>query len=167
MNQKQNILIGALIGLAKSTTNVDAELTSIDFTVLEGLKGALPTAHLSDNELYALIEKATEEKRKLVPRCFTCVNQCGRTSNYDMDELWNDKEDIRALKSLLLYGICHTAVYAHPAAVKGTLDKNTMQFFYEALYALSVDDWSIDELNGYLMKLGKTNLACVKLFEEL
>ena len=57
------------------------------------------------------------EKRKLVPECYKCASACGRNNDYDMSKLWNADDDIRSLKSLILFGIRGVAAYAYHAAV--------------------------------------------------
>ena len=52
-----------------------------------------------------MIERVEEEKSRIAPGCGTCVAKCGTTDNYDMEQIWNADEDIRSLKSLLLFGI--------------------------------------------------------------
>lgn len=40
-------------------------------------------------------------------------------SDYDVDQIWGDDEDIRSLKSLVLFGLRGTAAYAYHARVAG------------------------------------------------
>ncbi len=62
-----------------------------------------------------------------------------------MKDLWNDNEDIRSLKSLILFGLRGMAAYAYHAMVLGYTDKDVNEFFYEGLIAVG-GDLSIDEL---------------------
>ena len=66
-----------------------------------------------------MIAKVHAEKERVVPNCATCASPCGNTSDYDMKEIWEADEDIRSLKSLILFGIRGMAAYAYHAAVLG------------------------------------------------
>ena len=57
-----------------------------------------------------------------------------------MKKLWNDHEDIRSLKSLVLFGLKGMAAYAYHARVLGKTCREVDQFFYEALYHLGEDE---------------------------
>ena len=48
-----------------------------------------------------------------------------------MKGIWEADEDIRSLKSLILFGIRGMAAYAYHAAVLGYTDKDVNQFFYK------------------------------------
>ena len=56
-----------------------------------------------------------------------CQNPCGNTDDYDMNNLWNDNEDIRSLKSLILFGIRGMAAYAYHAMVLGYTEPGRKQ----------------------------------------
>ena len=43
----------------------------------------------------------------------------GKNDNFDMQSLWEADEDVRSLKSLILFGIRGIAAYAYHAAVFG------------------------------------------------
>ena len=92
------------------------------------------------------MDKVSVEKRKLVPECYKCASACGRNNDYDMEKLWNADEDIRSLKSLILFGIRGVAAYAYHAAVLGYRDDFVHQFLYKALFAIGMDDWGMEEL---------------------
>ena len=73
------------------------------------------------------------------------MSPCGNTSNYDMQNLWNEPdEDIRSLKSLILFGIRGMAAYAYHAMVLGYTDETVNNFFYKALsFIATIWKWSI------------------------
>ena len=56
--------------------------------------------------------------------------------DYDMKNLWNADEDIRSLKSLILFGLRGMAAYAYHAMVLGYTDDAVNAFFYEGLRAV-------------------------------
>ncbi|MBQ8599241.1 MAG: hydroxylamine reductase, partial [Oscillospiraceae bacterium] len=121
--------------------------------------------NFNDESLLELIHRVTEEKRRLVPDCFVCTANCGRTSDYDMQQLWTANEDIRSLKSLILFGIRGMAAYAYHAAVLGYSDETVNKFFYKALFAIGMD-WGMDLLLPIVMEVGEVNLKCMALLDR-
>ncbi len=163
----QDRLTGALIGLARATEN-NEHLTS-DSTaavVVESLFATLTNVNFDDKRFYRLLERVDGEKRRLVPDCFACTSQCGRNNEYDMNHLWNADEDIRSLKSLILFGIRGVAAYAYHAAVLGYKDESIHRFLYKALFAIGMDDWSMDDLLPIVLEVGEVNLKCMALLDK-
>ena len=89
----------------------------------------------------------------------------GITIDYDMNNIWNADEDIRSLKSLILFGIRGIAAYAYHAQVLGYEDKEVNAFFYEALRVVGAD-MGMEELLPVVLKVGEINLACMALLDE-
>ncbi len=89
----------------------------------------------------------------------------GITVDYDMNNIWNADEDIRSLKSLILFGIRGIAAYAYHAQVLGYEDKEVNAFFYEALRVVGAD-MGMEELLPVVLKVGEINLACMALLDE-
>ena len=165
MSSFQDELTGALIGLARATEgNEDLVSSSTDNVVLEGLFAAAADVS-SDKTITELIARVQEEKRKLVPNCFGCAEPCGRTGDYDMQELWTADKDTRALKTLILLGIRGMAAYAYPASVLGYTDKAVNSFVYKALFAIGMD-WGMDELLPIALEIGEVNLKCMALLDK-
>ena len=163
----QDKLTGALIGLARATENNEHMLTeSTEKVLLEGLFATITNVNFDNNALSLLILQVDEEKKKLVPRCYECASACGRNNEYDMNKLWNADEDIRSLKSLILFGIRGIAAYAYHAKVLGYTDKKITQFLYKALFAIGMDDWGMEELLPIVMEVGEINLLCMELLDK-
>ena len=49
-----------------------------------------------------------------------------------MNQIWNDNEDVRSLKSLILFGLRGMAAYAYHARVLGYTDSGVDMYFIEA-----------------------------------
>ena len=81
-----------------------------------------------------------------------------------MNNIWNADEDIRSLKSLILFGVRGMAAYAYHAMVLGYTDASLNQFFVTALSALS-KDWGMNELLPIVMEVGRFNLLCMELLD--
>jgi len=98
-----NKLFGALIGVARSIDWYSPiEKTSMDVILKVLSTVAFSETLLDETTRKALTKELHLEKFRLVPDCFTCMNRCGRTDDYDMELLWNASEDICAAKLELL-----------------------------------------------------------------
>ena len=163
----QDELTGALIGLARATEGNEQLVTEeMNQLVLEGLFTTITNVNFNDETLKLLIDKIEDTKKKLVPNCFTCSDSCGRNNNFDMSTLWTTDEDIRSLKSLILFGIRGMATYAYHASVLGYTDETISKFFYKALFAIGMKDWGMDKLLPIVLEVGKVNLRCMELLDQ-
>ena len=163
----QDELTGALIGLARAVEgNEHLVNEEMDQLVLEGLFTTVTNVNFNDETLKILIYKIENEKKKLVPNCFTCSGSCGRNDNFDMNTLWTTDEDVRSLKSLILFGIRGMAAYAYHASVLGYTDETISKFFYKALFAVGMKDWGMDELLPIVLEVGEVNLRCMELLDQ-
>ncbi|MCJ7836507.1 hydroxylamine reductase [Cuneatibacter sp. NSJ-177] len=160
----QDELTGALIGLARACEN-NPKTENTDRLILGGLFTTVTNVSFNEETLRDWIRRINEEKTRVVPGCASCESRCGNTDNYDMNRLWNSDEDIRSLKSLLLFGIRGMAAYAYHAMVLGRVSEEVNGFFYKALYALA-EDWGVEELLPLVLETGKVNLACMELLDS-
>ena len=163
----QDELTGALIGLARATEGNEQLVTEeMNQLVLEGLFTTITNVNFNDETLKLLIDKIEDTKKKLVPNCFTCSDSCGRNNDFDMSTLWTTDEDIRSLKSLILFGIRGMAAYAYHASVLGYTDETISKFFYKALFAIGMKDCGMDKLLPIVLEVGKVNLRCMELLDQ-
>ena len=152
----QDRLTGALVTLARAAAGKETcEETSK--LMIEGLFTTVTNVNFNEKTIGELIDRVHEQKAKLAPAC--C---CG---DYDMDLVWNAQEDIRSLKSLILFGIRGVAAYAHHAMVLGYTDDEVNAFFGKALAAIG-EDWGMDELLPIVMEVGEKNLKCMALLDK-
>lgn len=153
----QDLLTGAMIGLANTSQNAKPT-DRTHKTIIEGLFITITNVSFDNTSILAHIEKVNSEKLKL-------VNEVAAQDNYDMENLWNAHEDIRSLKSLILFGIRGMAAYAYHALVLGYSDDEVNAFFYKALRAVG-SDMAIDELLSIVMETGEVNLKCMALLDK-
>lgn len=162
----QDLLTGALIGLARSIPgNEDLLTAETDNLILEGLFTTLTNVSFDNDAITALLNRVHAEKSRLVPDCASCTASCGKSDDYDMQSLWDADEDIRSLKSLILFGIRGMAAYAYHAAVLGYRDETVNRFFHKALFAIGMD-WGMDELLPIVLEVGEINLTCMALLDR-
>ena len=161
----QDELTGALIGLARSMEG-DADASAETYKVIiDSLFTTITNVNFNEETIKVLIDKVHEEKNRLVPSCKTCEAGCGKNDDYDMANLWNADEDVRSLKSLILFGIRGMAAYAHHAMVLGYVDNEMNKFFAKALFAIG-EDWGMDELLPIVLEVGEQNLKCMGLLDK-
>ena len=163
--QLQDELTGALIGLARAADNAPDVNAGTWRTMIEGLFTTVTNVNFNKKTVREMIDRVRAEKARLVPNCAACAASCGRTGDYDMAQLWNAQEDIRSLKSLILFGVRGMAAYAHHALVLGYTDEEVNRFFVKALLAVG-DDWDMNGLLPIVMEVGEKNLKCMALLDK-
>lgn len=161
----QDELTGALIGLARATNNAPGVNEGTWRLMIEGLFTTVTNVNFNEKTLRDLIDRVHGEKARLVPNCSGCASACGRTNDYDMENVWNAQEDIRSLKSLILFGVRGMAAYAHHAMVLGYTDEEVNRFFAKALFAVG-EDLDMDKLLPIVMEVGEKNLRCMALLDR-
>ena len=164
----QDTLTGALIALANiaacsnknSNNNLSASLANeINHLILEGLFATITNVNFDDASIKNLTARIHAAAAKTANACNSSI-----VSDYDMNNIWNADEDIRSLKSLILFGVRGMAAYAYHAMVLGYTDASLNQFFVTALSALS-KDWGMNELLPIVMEVGRFNLLCMELLD--
>lgn len=128
--RERDILLGALVGLARSTVN-EPKTEDTDRV----LRAGLALAAKSDADEAAITRMTAivrTEKHRVAPNCATCVMRCGNTDEYDFARLWAAPEEIRALKLRILSALFALAQAAPSTAAQEITDKG--------LFALA-EDW--------------------------
>lgn len=151
----QDDLTGAMIGLAQAVENVQPSAQTHK-VVIEGLFTTITNVSFDNASIKRQIANIAAEKAKYAAG--------SNTADYDMQKLWNDNEDIRSLKSLILFGIRGMAAYAYHALVLGYSDEPVNNFFYKALRTVGAD-LGANELLAVVMETGEVNLKCMALLD--
>ena len=161
----QDQLTGALIGLARAIGDM-AEVSADTWKmVIEGLFTTVTNVSFNEKTLGELIDRVHRETERLASGSSVCSAADGQCGDYDMEKVWNAQEDIRSLKSLILFGVRGMAAYAHHAMVLGYTDEEVNRFFAKALCAVG-EDWGMDELLPVVMEVGEKNLKCMALLDK-
>ncbi|EDP15876.1 hypothetical protein CLOBOL_04047 [Enterocloster bolteae ATCC BAA-613] len=161
----QDELTGALIGLARASEGKDRS-PEADRLIVRGLFATLTNVSFDDSALNELLAEAGRLKHSLSPMCGSCTADCSRTEDFDMNRLWSEDEDIRSLKSLILFGMRGMAAYAYHAMVLGHEDRGVMDYFYKGLSAVGYDSYTVQDLLPIVMELGAVNLDCMALLDR-
>ena len=158
----QDKITGALVNLSRVALKKSQSVTEkTDWLMLEGLFTTVTNVSFNPETEKAIIEKIHQETLRLADGC-----SCGTAPDYDLETLWKaDNEDIRSLKSLILFGLRGMAAYAYHAAVLGYTDQRVSQCFYQALVAMA-DENTMDALLPVCMKVGEINFICMELLDK-
>ncbi|MDD4571488.1 MAG: hydroxylamine reductase [Clostridia bacterium] len=149
----QDKLTGALIALAKGVKE-NQNTPAMNKLVMEGLFTTVTNVSFDDVSIGALFAKAeTLKPDKTI-------------ANYDMEKIWQGDEDIRSLKSLILFGIRGMAAYAYHADVLGYSDAEVNAFFYKALKMIGDENLGLNELLPAVLETGEINLKCMALLDK-
>ena len=151
----QDVLTGALVGLAR-TCQTTAPKAKTYRTILEGMFTTITNVNFNTTTTQAMIDKVHAEAAAL---------SSTPAADYDMNQMWNADEDIRSLKSLILFGMRGMAAYAYHALMLGKSSEEVDAFFVKGLSAIG-EDWGMDELLPIVMETGKVNLTCMALLDE-
>lgn len=161
----QDQLTGALVGLSRAVDNAPDTNEGTWRLMIEGLFTTVTNVNFNEKTIRDLIDRVHAEKARLVPNCYSCTSRCGRNDDYDMHLLWSAQEDVRSLKSLILFGVRGMAAYAYHAMVLGYTDDAVNRFFAKALFAVG-EDWGMGELLPIVMEVGEKNLQCMALLDK-
>lgn len=151
----QDALTGALIGYAKAANGKTLAPEAYRM-ILDGLFTTVTNVNFDDSFIQSLIERIHNAK--------TVLNGAD-IPDYPMENLWKDHEDIRSLKSLILFGIRGMAAYAYHAKVLGYTDDSVNDFFCTALESIG-NEGSMDTLLPVVLKVGEMNLRCMELLDK-
>ncbi len=151
----QDQLTGALIGLARASQESGKTSQTADKLYVEGLFTTITNVNFNEVTLKDMIGRIEDEKAAF-----------GGAADYDMNLLWNANEDIRSLKSLILFGIRGVAAYAYHAAVLGAESQEVYEFFVKALCAIGNDSYGLDELLPIVLEVGKVNYTCMEMLDK-
>lgn len=158
----QDELTGALIGLAQTAEGYghSARTEATDDLMIEGLFSTLTNVDFDNEDIASLLARARDEKARI-------AGSAGVTelADFSMHLLWDAQEDIRSLKSLILFGLRGVAAYAYHAAVLGYRDERVSSFLYEGLAAVASNK-GMDELLPLVLKVGDVNFTCMELLDK-
>jgi len=150
----QDELTSALIGLSRAVKSEKSTKKS-DELMVKGLFTTITNTNFYNDTIQQLIDAVNAEKEKISPK----------VQNYDVRQIWEDNEDIRSLKSLILFGLRGMAAYAYHAFALGFTDNQVDEFFYDGLYAIG-EEYDMDTLLPLVLKTGEINLKCMGLLDK-
>jgi len=151
----QDEIVSSLIGLSKAVL-VKGRTPKADRLIVDGLFMTITNVNFDDEVIKNMVAQIDAEK----------LNILGNSEKkYSMNNIWDDNEDIRSLKSLILFGLKGMAAYAHHAAVLGKTDDEILNFMFNALASIGMFK-TADELLALTLEVGRVNLKCMELLDE-
>lgn len=151
----QDQLTGALITLSCALEGKPALEGEDACLVLESLFATLTNVSFHDGSLTRQLEAVHALRAKAGCDC----------ADYDMKQVWDANEDIRSLKSLILFGVRGMAAYAYHAAALGYTDPEVNAYILEALSKIAKEN-TMDTLLPVVLKVGEVNLKCMALLDK-
>ncbi len=158
----QDALTGAMIGLARAVKGGAEPSADTDLLIIKGLFSTVTNVNFNEQTVRELIDAIRTEKERLLT---AVAGHAEAVDDYNMEQLWNADEDIRSLKSLILFGCRGMAAYAYHAHVLGYHDDEINRFFIKALCAVG-EDWGMNELLPIVMEVGQQNYRCMELLDK-
>lgn len=154
---------------------INAERT--DRFMLDGLFATLTNTNFSKENAEELLSEGFEirdnirqklEKQNVKFEELPEVARVTPESIKDIDTGFNapGDEDIRSLRSLLIFGLKGIAAYAHHAYVLGFKDDEIFRFVERALVATTDDNVGADELVGLVMECGSVGVTTLALLDK-
>lgn len=151
----QDELTGALIALGRAAAGAEPSAAT-HRVMLEGLFTTVTNVNFNEDTI--------RDQITAVRRTYKALGSAAE--EYDLETLWSADEDIRSLKSLILFGLRGMAAYAYHAMVLGYTDETVNAFFYRGLAAVGEDSWGMDQLLPVVMEVGTANLKCMELLDR-
>ncbi len=160
-------------GKKPDVANLQDQLTGSLITLAQATNGQLPgaaTNHTMLKALFATLTNVNFDPASLQKMRQTVAEQTAALAGapqpaFDLAEIWQATEDIRSLKSLILFSLRGIAAYAHHAMVLGYEDDDVYRGLYQGLAALATEN-NPDHLLALVFATGKTNLACMQMLEQ-
>lgn len=152
-------------GKKADTANLQDELTS---KLIELANTALPSEEITKIIIDGLFTTITnvnfdnDSIKKLTSRISQLIT---KPSLFNIASVWNCNEDIRSLKSLILFGLKGITAYASHAWVLGYKNTEVNDFFYEALQAIT-KNLEASDLLPIVLKTGQINLKCMAMLDQ-
>lgn len=146
----QDELTSEMIGLATAT---DASRKDHVDLIVDGLFTTITNVSFDELAIKRLVEKIRKERTAL-----------GAGLPIQSEELFQGDDNVRSLRSTLLFGLRGMAAYAHHARVLGKRNDEVDAWFIKGMAALA-QDHSIEEWLGLLMEFGGVNLKCMETLD--
>ena len=156
----QDALTKELIGLACAVGGKAPSPEAVRI-MLEGLFATITNVNFDGASLKTFIDRAKAERTKADP-----LMQLDCEESQVPLKLWSADEDIRSLKSLILFGLRGMAAYAYHALVLGYRDDEVNKMLFTGLAAVGNPDTTKDDLLPVVMDVGTVNLKCMELLDR-
>lgn len=177
----QDLLIYVLQGMALYAEKLEGPIErKYGLFIAQALFSTITNANFDDDKFYGLIREALKLREELKAKASGKAGDVRHDpatwysgDNNEFEEKakdigilsYSDNEDIRSLKSTILYGIKGVAAYTDHAAVLGHYDGEIFSFLVKALAAIT-KDLAADELTAMVLETGETAVKAMALLDK-
>ncbi len=176
--QLQDVLVYATEGLALAAEGMAESVSrSVGQLISESLFVTVTNTNFDEDAIVAQIRKTLAVRDELNASLDQCPDHdaarwsgsskedfLAKASTVSIKSL-SENEDLRSLKSLVLYGLKGLAAYTDHAAVLGYHDDTIYAFYVKALSALT-KELSADELTGLVLETGGVAVKAMALLDQ-
>ncbi len=120
--------------------------------IKEALRKQAPVGEYPEAALYNLSDTKEEMLKDSV--------QAGIMFNQNLNE------DIRSLRSTILFGLKGVSAYGHQARILGYNSNEVDQFYFIGLEATTNDSLSLQDMIGMTMRVGDASVQIMKILDE-
>lgn len=189
----QDLLIYVLKGISYWSTKareLEVEDSDVDLYVAEGLFVTITNVNFDEERIVEYINEALE-KRNIIEKKFkeAYEKKYGKSFNEEVPDaaIWapqekteeeylekaekvgvlsEENEDLRSLKSFLLFGLKGVAAYTDHAYVLKNSNDDILNFIENALAQTLRDDITAEELTNLVLETGKYAVNAMALLDE-
>ena len=176
--QLQDVLVYATEGVALAAEGMAESVSrSVGQLISESLFVTVTNTNFDEDAIVAQIRKTLAVRDELNASLDQCPDHdaarwsgsskedfLAKASTVSIKSL-SENEDLRSLKSLVLYGLKGLAAYTDHAAVLGYHDDTIYAFYVKALSALT-KELSADELTGLVLETGGVAVKAMALLDQ-
>lgn len=98
----RNKIFSSLTGLVRSIEGNEDLISQDTIRMIQDSLVTIGQGEADENVTQYLVSVLEKEKHRLAPDCATCMNHCGRTDNWNPDNLDSCSEEVRELKLQLI-----------------------------------------------------------------
>ncbi|MGM0568324.1 MAG: hydroxylamine reductase [Elusimicrobiota bacterium] len=172
----QDLLIYVLQGIALLREKTGKIKREEGVFICRAVFSTITNANFSDKDMIKLISEAVnlrdsiKKENNIDMDCPPC-NWSAEEKDYVFESAsigilsYSKDEDIRSLKSTILYGIKGISAYTTHAAVLGYYDESIFDFIVKGLAALA-KDMSMKKLTSLVFETGQTAVKAMKILDQ-
>ena len=150
---EQDVLTCEMIALATAMQSKKVDCAEAVDLLVDGLFTCITNVSFDTAKVAVLVSQIKAKREKL-----------GGAEVMRTDELFSGDENIRSLRSTLLFGLRGMAAYAHHARVLGKRSGEVDAWFIKGMAALA-QEHTVDGWLGLLMEFGGVNLKCMEILD--
>lgn len=136
-----------------------------DKLIIDGLFITITNVNFDADYISRFIGEVEDRINVLSLQYKSFVDKDSKLEFFNISNMWTDNEDIRSLKSLILFGLRGMAAYTYHYTTLGYDNNEVIEFFYEALDAIG-KNLDSNKLLEYVLKTGEINLKCMETLDK-